>query len=381
MQLATCQFRRTASFFPANTGRHWIEFLAAFLAACGPTGFAAESAAAAPSPEVLLLKDYRPRSIYNVPQSHVQKARFAVIDVHSHAYAKTPDEVDRWVRTMDAVGVAKTVILTGGTGKRFDDMAALYSRHPTRFDLWCGIDYTGFDQAGFGPAAVAELERCRRQGAMGVGELSDKGGGLRGNSGGLHLDDPRMDLILEKCAQLRLPVNIHVGEDRWMYEPMDPTNDGLMNAFKWRIPPSIDILPHDSVVATLDRAAYRHPQTRFIACHFANCCSDLAVLGRMFEAHPNLFADISARYGETAPIPRHVARFYEKYQDRLLYGTDMGFDPEMYRTTFRILETEDEHFYAQDIFNYHWPLHGFGLKNKVLRKIYAGNARRLLPSR
>jgi predicted TIM-barrel fold metal-dependent hydrolase len=51
----------------------------------------------------------------------------------------------------------------------------------------------------------------------------------------MHIDDPRMDSILAKCAELRLPVNIHVGEDRWMYEPMDETNDGLMNAWKWRI--------------------------------------------------------------------------------------------------------------------------------------------------
>lgn len=66
------------------------------------------------------------------------------------------------------------------------------------------------------------------------------------------------------------------------------------------------------------------------------------------------------------------------YQDRLLYGTDMGADAEMYRTTFRILETEDEHFYAMDLFNYHWPLHGFGLPDVVLKKVYGENARRTL---
>ncbi len=332
----------------------------------------------ATSPDQLLLKDYRPRSIFNVPQTRVEKARFPVIDVHSHAYAKTQAEVDRWVRTMDAVGIARTVVMTGATGKRFDESVALYERHRDRFELWCGVDYTGFDQPGFGPGAVAELERCVRAGAVGVGELSDKGGGLRGNSGGLHLDDPRMDPILEKCADLGLPVNIHVGEDRWMYEPMDRSNDGLMNASQWRIPETRGVLRHDEVVVTLDRAAKKHPRTTFIACHFANCCYDLSILGRMFDAYPNLYAAIGARFGETAPIPRYLAKFYEAYQDRLLYGTDMGFDAEMYRTTFRILETADEHFYAQDLFNYHWPLHGFGLKDAVLKKVYGDNARRIL---
>ncbi len=50
----------------------------------------------------------------------------------------------------------------------------------------------------------------------------------------------------------------------------------------------------------------------------------------------------------------------------------------MYRTTFRILETEDEHFHDWNLFSYHWPLHGFGLKDEVLRKVYGGNARALL---
>ncbi len=304
-----------------------------------------------------------------------------MIDVHSHAYAKSEADVDRWVRTMDAVGIERTVVLTGATGPKFDELVALYGRHGERFELWCGIDYTGFDRPGFGPAAVTELERCVRVGAIGVGELSDKGGGLSRNAGGMHLDDPRMDLILEKCAELELPVNIHVGEDRWMYEPMDEHNDGLMNAFKWRIPETPGVLRHDEVIATLDRAVRRHPRTTFIACHFANCCHDLSILGRMLDDYPNLFADISARFGETSPIPRSMAKFYEKYQERLLYGTDMGFGAEMYRITFRILETEDEHFYAQDLFNYHWPLHGFGLKDTVLKRVYGDNARRVLKSR
>ena len=343
----------------------------------GPVEGAGAASAEAPSPDQLLLKDYRPRSIFKVPQSTVDLARFPVIDMHSHAYARTEAEVDRWVRTMDAVGIEKTVVLTGATGQRFDELARLYGRHPDRFELWCGVDYSGFEQPGFGPVAVAELERCAQQGAKGVGELSDKGGGLVRNSGGMHLDDPRMDSILEKCAELGLPVNIHVGEDRWMYEPMDEHNDGLMNAFKWRIPESPEVLRHDAVIATLDRALRRHPRTTFIACHFANCCYDLALLGRMLEAYPNLHADISARFGETAPIPRSMAKFYATFQDRLLYGTDMGLAPEMYRTTFRILETEDEHFYAQDLFNYHWPLHGFGLPDPVLKKVYGDNARRV----
>jgi uncharacterized protein len=72
-------------------------------------------------------------------------------------------------------------------------------------------------------------------------------------------------------------------------------------------------------------------------------------------------------------IPRFAGQFIARYQDRLVYGTDMGADPDMYRTTFRILETLDEHFYAP-VFDYHWSYAGFGLKDSVLRRLYRTNA-------
>jgi hypothetical protein len=64
-------------------------------------------------PEQLLLKDYRPRSIYRVPQTTIDKARYPIIDMHSHAYAKSDAEVARWVEVMDEVGIEKTIVMTG----------------------------------------------------------------------------------------------------------------------------------------------------------------------------------------------------------------------------------------------------------------------------
>ena len=283
---------------------------------------------------------------------------------------------------MDTVGIEKSIVMANAAGKAFDETLALMAKYPGRFEVWCGLDYENSGQPGYADKVVAELLRCQRAGARGVGELIDKGGGLNQAAGNaaapMHIDDSRLEPVLEKCADLGLPVNVHVGEDRWMYEPMDETNDGLMNAYTWKIPKKAGILGHDEVVATLDRAVAKHPRTTFIACHFANCCSDLSILGHMLDAHPNLYADIGARFGETAPILRYMKKFYEQHQDRLLYGTDLGYNVEMYRDTFRVLETEDEHFYSGRLCDYHWPLHGLGLTDAVLEKLYAGNARRML---
>jgi predicted TIM-barrel fold metal-dependent hydrolase len=348
------------------------------------TFFAVEvfSADEKPLPETLLLKDFRPKSVYNIPQTKIDKARYPAIDMHAHDYARTPEQVAEWVRAMDAAGVEKTIVLTMAVGERFDKMYAKYAEYPDRFEVWCGFDYTGYDKPNFGPAAVKELERCYKVGARGVGELGDKGKGLfycrPTKAWGMHLDDPRMDPLLEKCAELKMPVNIHVADPYWMYLPMDAANDGLMNAYSWRLDNQPDIVGHEGMVDILERAVKRHPKTVFVTCHFANCSYDLNKLGRLFDKYPNLYADISARYAETAAIPRAAARFYEKYQDRLVYGTDMRFSAKLYRLTFRILESEDEHFYAWDYFSYHWPLYGFGLDEKVLKKVYRDNALKII---
>ncbi len=346
-------------------------------------GSQGQSSSNAVPPDQLLLKDYKPRSIYVLPETRVDHAKFPVIDVHSHPYVRTPSQVEQWVQNMDDVGIEKSIVMVGATGKTFDDVVALFRPYGDRFEIWCGIDYTGFKKPGFAERAIAELERCHRLGAKGVGELSDKGRGLRGVRGNpdgfpMHIDDPRMDPILERCADLGLPVNIHVGEDKWMYEPMDKHNDGLMNAYKWRIPKDPAVLGHDAVIKTLENALKKHPRVTFIACHLANTCYDLSIIGRLFDNYPNLYGDIGARFGELAPIPRRVAQFFEQYQDRILYGTDMGIDVEMYRTTFRLLESHDEHYYPERINSYHWAWHGFGLGDAVLKKIYGDNARRIL---
>lgn len=330
----------------------------------------------------LKLKNFRPVSIYKVPETKVERAKFPVIDFHSHDYPKSDAEVDAWVKRMDELNISKTMILTYATGATFDSLVNKYSRYKDRFDVWCGFDYTGHEKPGWEKHAVAELERCHKKGAKGVGELGDKGLGelySRPTPGyGIHIDNPAMKPLLEKCAELKMPVSIHVAEDQWMYEKIDSTNDGLINSATWRVDMTKPgILGHDELIKTLENAVKANPKTTFIACHLANTNADLSMLGRLFDLYPNLYADIAARFAEFSPIPRYSKAFFEKYADRLVYGTDMGPVNEMYYTTFRILESADEHFYDHRLFSYHWPLYGLSLNDATLRKIYSENGKKI----
>ena len=186
-------------------------------------------------PDKLLLKDYRPKSIYKIPVTEIKKSKFPCMDLHHHGRAKTEQELDTQLKLMDAVGMERTVVFTGVTGEAFDAAYKLYSKHPDRFDIWCHINMKGSDQPAFTTAAtVKELERCHSVGAKGLGEIHDKGTGIGGavetpagpgpngqmrparpRVMGLHPDDPRMDAVWEKCAELGMPVNLHMSDPYW----------------------------------------------------------------------------------------------------------------------------------------------------------------------
>jgi len=84
----------------------------------------------------LLLKNYRPVSIYKIPVTQVARAAFPVIDMHSHDYAATDADVDQWVKNMDLCGIEKTIVLSCATGSKFDSIVHKYARYKHRFEIW-----------------------------------------------------------------------------------------------------------------------------------------------------------------------------------------------------------------------------------------------------
>jgi len=336
-------------------------------------------------PTQIAIKNWMPKSIHKAGDHTVKKPQFPAIDLHAHDYATTPEEVERRVEIMDKAGIEKSVVFTGATGAKFDSVYALYSEYPDRFDVYCGIDFSGYKEEGWSDKAVKELERCEKVGAGGIGELHDKGGGL---VDGMHPNDPRMEPVFEAAADLNLPINLHVADPIWMYEPMDSTNDGLIRAYTWRIKDKENIISHDGMLSILDKTLERNPNTTFVAAHLANSTDDLDKLGELLDKHPNLYADVSARFAEFSTIPRTASDFFEKYQDQIVYGTDYGWETfdnntdygnhtstlDMFRMTFRVLETRDEHFYMTDLVGYKWPMYGLDMSEKALKKIYRENA-------
>jgi predicted TIM-barrel fold metal-dependent hydrolase len=329
--------------------------------------------------DAVTVRDYAPRPSLVLPETAVARARFPVIDIHAHVLARTPAEVADWVRTMDAVGVEKTVILTGAIGPEFDRLVELYLRaHPGRFILFCGLDTRDVGAADYPDRAVAELVRCHAAGARGVGELSDKGRGLARDGrlpreSRLHPDDPRLDPFWEKCGALAMPVSIHVADHPSAWQPLDVYQERTPDFQGFSLAGG-DGESWAELVARRDRMLARHRRTVFIACHLGNQGHDLAVLDAALEAHPNLYVDLSARDYEIGRTPRSSARFLDRRRDRVLFGTDMTRDAGMYRAWWRLMESADEYMPGRVL----WRYYGLDLPDAVLQSVYRGTAARLL---
>ena len=356
----------------------FLAVLALLTASCAaPKG---ENASANPADKILL-KDFNPTVVNNLPVTKVDRAKYTIIDMHSHDYAVNQDEIAQWVKVMDEVGVEHTAIMhCSWIGRPFEEVVEAYAPFKERFRLWCCFDYSDMSEEGI-QKACALLERYHNElGAVGVGELGDKGEGdlyarpVEGKD--IHIDDPRIRPLIQKAGELKMPISIHIAEPYWMYLPMDETNDGLVNAVTWHVD-TTNCYGYNKLMETFENALRENQNTIFIACHYLNMNHDLPRLGALLDKYPNMYMDISARVAESAHTPRATREFLIKYQDRVLFGTDNGMEADMYRKIFRVLETNDEHFYVPE-YGYHWALSGFNLPDEVLYKLYRGNAERII---
>ncbi len=334
---------------------------------------------AGPGPmDKLLVKDWAPRSSVVTPVTLVPKAKYPAYDCHVHVVARTPEEIADWVKTMDEVGMETSVVLTGVIGKAFDDLVELLpKKYPGRFLLYCGMDRSDFDNPDYSKRVVAELERCHSKGAVGVGEISDKGTGITRDESlapnkRLHPDDPRLDAFWQKCAELNMPVNLHMADHPSCWTPLDVHQERTPDYQHFNLFGK-DVLTYDQLIEMRNRLLDKHPKTKFICCHLGNMGNNLQKLSEDMDKHPNLYLDSSARDYEMGRTPRNSAKFLEKYKDRIVFGTDQGRAKSMYQVHWRLYETADEEITGR----VWWKYCGLELPDKVLEAVYRGTAKKL----
>jgi predicted TIM-barrel fold metal-dependent hydrolase len=392
--------------------RHWLYGMGLLAGAGTQIGrVSAQAEERKPKSMSLELSQYEPKSMLQVHESHIPQAKFPVIDFHTHISGSTKSEKgvelspDRHylgspqelLAVMDRRSLQTMVNLTGGYDKGLAEAVTKYDRaYPGRFLTFTEPSYSRFKEANYPKLQADAIEQAHRDGARGLKILKTLGLYLRENitSGTLvKIDDPRFDPMWDACGQLNMPVAIHVSDPVAFFTPTDRFNERyeeLNNHPDWSFHGS-DFPSNAELLAARNRVMARHPQTQFVTLHVGNFSENLQNVAENLDRYRNMFVDTAARIGELGRQPFTSKKFFDKYQDRILFGTDATphgdefpqqvFNDQLYQIYYRFLETEDEYFdYAPAKIppQGRWRIYGINLSDPILRKVYHDNAARLL---
>ena len=327
--------------------------------------------------------DYKPKSTLVVPAHPVPRAKYPVVDVHSHQPNPiSPEAFGSLVAAMDLLNLKVMVNLSGGSGERLrrglEAIAA--SPHKDRMVLFANVDFRNV-AAGFGVRAAADLEADLKAGAKGLKIFKNLGLSARRADGTrLKLDDPELDPIWDACGRLGVPVLIHTGDPASFFDPIDFTNERWLELalFSNRRYQDPSFPRFDELMAERDRMFARHPKTRFIVAHMGWHANDLGRLAALMDRLPNLSVEVGAILYDLGRQPRAARDFLVKYQDRVMFGKD-AFQADEYPYYWRVFETRDEYFDYYRDYHAFWKLYGLDLPDDVLRKLYYRNALAIVP--
>jgi len=327
------------------------------------------------------IREYKPKSQLVTPQHPVPRAKFPVVDIHSHQ--STPisaQEFDRVVKGMEPNNLQVLVNLSGSSGERLrrglDAIKA--SKYRDRMVLFANVNFSGVGP-GFGKQAARQLEEDITAGAMGLKVFKDLGMFDRKADGSrLQVDDPELDPIWETCARLNVPVLIHIAEPAAFFEPLDYTNERWLELSLYPDRRHQTGVRFEQLMTERNNMIRRHPNTKFILAHFGWHANELARAGQLLDQNPNVYYDVAAVLYDFGRQPRAAHEFFVKYQDRILFGKD-SYQPDEYPYYWRVFETNDEYFDYYRDYHAFWKLYGIGLPDQVLRKLYNGNALKLVP--
>jgi predicted TIM-barrel fold metal-dependent hydrolase len=327
-------------------------------------------------------EEYNPPSSLVVPENPVSRAKFPFIDVHSHQRNMGSKYLKKLASEMDIMNMGAMVNLSGGSGKAINDaFVNIKANGNNRFFVFANVNFSDIGTVGWGEKAAAQLEADVKAGASGLKIFKSLGFSVKDNNGNrVAVDDPRIDPVWAKCGELGIPVLIHSADPKQFWEPFDANNERWLElkTRPGRKREADNPVPWETIIQEQHNIFKKHSNTTFIAAHMGWYANDLKYLGGLLDAMPNMVVEIGAVIAELGRQPKMANWFFNKYQDRVLFGKD-SYQPAEYPTYFRVLESGDEYFPYYKKYHAYWKMYGLALPDEILKKLYYKNAIRIIP--
>lgn len=334
------------------------------------------------SSQEMSFEEYNPESTLVVPGNEINKAKFPFIDIHSHQFRMPEMDLSTLISEMDKLNMAVMVNLSGRSGENLiNALANVNANYPNRFVVFANVNFEGVGDPNWSKNAVDQLREDVKNGARGLKiykSLGLRNTDVEGNR--IAVDDARLDPIWQLCGELEIPVIIHSADPKSFWDPMDSKNERWLElkTRPRRKRSATNPASFEQIIQEQHNVFRKHPNTNFINAHMGWYANNLDKLGLLMDEMPNMYVGIGAVIAELGRQPRNASKFFEKYQDRILFGKD-SWKPEEFPTYFRVLESDDEYFPYYKKYHAFWSMYGLNLPDEILKKVYYKNAMRLLP--
>jgi len=291
--------------------------------------------------------------------------------------------LDELILEMDSLNMQVVVNLSGRGGqalKGITDNIKKYG-HEDRIVVFTNINIRSILEPDWTENTVKQIEYDVANGARGLKIYKSQGMTNTDSLGNrVKINDPRIAPVWEKCGELGIPVLIHSADPKSFWAPHDSLNERWLE-LKVRPNRKRDAdnpASWETIIAEQHDIFRNHPNTTFINAHMGWYPNDLEKLGELLDDIPNMYVEIGAVIAELGRQPRMANRFFEKYQDRVLFGKD-SYKPKEYPTYFRVLESDDEYFPYYKRYHAFWRMYGLDLPDDILEKLYYKNALKVIP--
>lgn len=266
---------------------------------------------------------------------------------------------------------------------------------PKRFHYAATFSMKGFGDADWARKTNAALDAEFGQGALAVKVWKNVGMVERDAQGRLiFIDDKGFDPVLDHLTARNIPLIAHQGEPRncWLpIEEMTTQNDKLYFSAhpEYHMYLHPEMPRYEALMARRDAMVAAHPKLRFVGAHMASLEWSVDEASKFLDAHPNAVIELAARMAQiqyqSVRDYAKVRAFFVKYQDRILYGTDLtlnpGEDAQAFRTAAHDYWRSDWTYLAtaetQRVADIDADARGLALPKSVIDKIYYANAQRV----
>ena len=269
------------------------------------------------------------------------------------------------------------------------------SEDAKHFHFATAFSMQGFGEPGWTERTNAALDAAVAKGAVAVKVWKNIGMVIKDKDGKhIFLDDPRFDGVMAHIQQLGIPLIAHQGEPLNCWLPLDQmTTDNDREYFKEH--PQYHMFLHPEMPGYEDQIRHRddfvaqHPHLRFVGAHLGSLEYDVDRIAAFLDRFPNASVDMAARMSQvqyqSVRDYDKVRNFFIKYQDRLLYGTDLtlnpGDDAAQFKQEAHGFWTRDWRYLAtgesQRVEIIKADVPGLALPKAVIDKIYYGNSKRV----